>query len=86
MTKKLENKPYLQSTQSDSPDQKKANKENKAAVNTELNSKDATKPSFENISDSASSSPIEKGGYRDKNLPEPTRYGDWEVGGRCSDF
>lgn len=18
--------------------------------------------------------------------PEPTRYGDWEVGGRCSDF
>jgi hypothetical protein len=18
--------------------------------------------------------------------PEPTRYGDWEIGGRCSDF
>jgi hypothetical protein len=28
----------------------------------------------------------EKGGFKDKNLPEPTRYGDWEVGGRCSDF
>lgn len=28
----------------------------------------------------------EIGGYKDNNLPEPTRYGDWEVGGRCSDF
>ena len=26
----------------------------------------------------------EKGGF--ENRPEPTRYGDWEVGGRCSDF
>ena len=25
----------------------------------------------------------ELGGVRG---PEPTRYGDWEVGGRCSDF
>jgi hypothetical protein len=25
-------------------------------------------------------------GFKAKNLPEPTRYGDWEVGGRCSDF
>lgn len=25
----------------------------------------------------------EKGGPRG---PEPTRYGDWEKGGRCSDF
>lgn len=25
-------------------------------------------------------------GYKDHNLPEPTRYGDWEVKGRCSDF
>lgn len=28
----------------------------------------------------------EVGGFADKKLPEPTRYGDWEVGGRCSDF
>ena len=28
----------------------------------------------------------EIGGFEDQNLPEPTRYGDWEVGGRCSDF
>lgn len=25
-------------------------------------------------------------GYEDAGLPEPTRYGDWEVKGRCSDF
>ncbi|MBK9586150.1 MAG: DUF1674 domain-containing protein [Alphaproteobacteria bacterium] len=28
----------------------------------------------------------EIGGFADKKLLEPTRYGDWEVGGRCSDF
>lgn len=28
----------------------------------------------------------EHGGFDDLNLPEPTRYGDWEVKGRCSDF
>lgn len=28
----------------------------------------------------------EKNGYKDLNLPEPTRFGDWEVKGRCSDF
>ena len=27
--------------------------------------------------------PFEEGG---PNGPEPTRYGDWEKGGRCSDF
>ncbi len=26
----------------------------------------------------------EIGGF--ENRPEPTRYGDWEVNGRCSDF
>ncbi len=33
-----------------------------------------------------SEKPIEKeiGGFEDKL--EPTRYGDWEVNGRCSDF
>ena len=28
----------------------------------------------------------EIGGFKDNNLKEPTRYGDWEVNGRCSDF
>ena len=27
--------------------------------------------------------PAEIGGPKG---PEPTRYGDWEIGGRCSDF
>ena len=27
--------------------------------------------------------PAERGGPKD---PEPTRYGDWEKGGRCTDF
>ena len=30
--------------------------------------------------------PKEFGGFENQNLPEPTRYGDWEVKGRCSDF
>jgi hypothetical protein len=28
----------------------------------------------------------ERGGFKDLNLSEPTRYGDWESNGRCSDF
>ena len=28
----------------------------------------------------------EFGGYKAEGLLEPTRYGDWEVKGRCSDF
>ncbi|MCB1532820.1 MAG: DUF1674 domain-containing protein [Alphaproteobacteria bacterium] len=28
--------------------------------------------------------PEEKGGF--ENRPEPTRFGDWDVNGRCSDF
>lgn len=28
----------------------------------------------------------EIGGYKALGLPEPTRYKDWEVKGRCSDF
>lgn len=28
----------------------------------------------------------EYGGYKQSGLPEPTRYGDWDVRGRCSDF
>lgn len=32
--------------------------------------------------------PTEKevNGFDALGLPEPTRYGDWEVKGRCSDF
>jgi len=30
-----------------------------------------------------SAKPIEVGGRKG---PDPTRYGDWEVGGRCVDF
>lgn len=28
----------------------------------------------------------EIGGFEDAGLEEPTRFGDWEVKGRCSDF
>ncbi|MBX2833636.1 MAG: DUF1674 domain-containing protein [Micavibrio sp.] len=28
----------------------------------------------------------EHGGFKSAGLKEPTRYGDWEVKGRCSDF
>lgn len=37
-------------------------------------------------SDAPKSEEMEKevGGF--ENRPEPTRYGDWEVNGRCSDF
>ncbi len=28
----------------------------------------------------------ERGGFKDAGLAEPTRFGDWEVNGRCSDF
>ncbi|MCB1783535.1 MAG: DUF1674 domain-containing protein [Alphaproteobacteria bacterium] len=30
--------------------------------------------------------PREIGGFADMGLNEPTRYGDWDVKGRCSDF
>lgn len=35
-----------------------------------------------------SKTPLEKeiNGFEDSGLPEPTRFGDWEVKGRCSDF
>lgn len=28
----------------------------------------------------------EQQGFKDAGLLEPTRFGDWEVKGRCSDF
>lgn len=30
--------------------------------------------------------PEEKNGFAALGLKEPTRFGDWEVRGRCSDF
>jgi len=33
--------------------------------------------------DKGDAEPEEIGG---RDGPEPTRYGDWEVGGRCTDF
>lgn len=33
--------------------------------------------------DASSQKPVEVGGQKG---PEPTRYGDWEKAGRCTDF
>jgi hypothetical protein len=45
-------------------------------------------PSVTNTRKPDNSAPDQReiGGFKDQNLPEPTRYGDWEVKGRCSDF
>lgn len=48
----------------------KPSEENSKAPETEENAAAKTKPS-------------EIGGPKG---PEPTRYGDWEIGGRCTDF
>ncbi|MCH2038366.1 MAG: DUF1674 domain-containing protein [Rickettsiales bacterium] len=37
----------------------------------------------ENTENDATERPEEIGG---RDGPEPTRYGDWEVGGKCVDF
>ncbi len=42
-----------------------------------------TKPPPEPVADPPEKLPKEIGGPKGK---EPTRYGDWEVNGRCSDF
>jgi hypothetical protein len=42
----------------------------------ELNKNEPKKPAM----------PKEHGGYESQGLLEPTRFGDWEVKGRCSDF
>lgn len=43
----------------------------------------STEIKSDNKSESANKKPEELGGPQG---PEPTRYGDWEVGGRCTDF
>ena len=53
-----------------------------------------TQPSSDEQSADASASPEDDPAGRPKRArevdgplgPEPTRYGDWEVGGRCIDF
>ena len=48
---------------------------------------DTKKPSINNLDTLKSNIKEEEkeiGGFEDK--PEPTRFGDWEVNGRCSDF
>ena len=35
------------------------------------------------VSNKPAEKPLEKGGPKG---PEPTRYGDWEIGGKCVDF
>jgi hypothetical protein len=43
-----------------------------------------TEPPTEKVKDTAKpAKPVETGG---PTGPEPTRYGDWERGGRCIDF
>jgi len=46
------------------------------------------KPSTQDAGDGkALNNPDEEyGGFKAQNLPEPTRFNDWEVKGRCSDF
>jgi hypothetical protein len=44
---------------------------------------DTTQPADVTKTDAPTNLPKEIGGSK---KPEPTRYGDWEVGGICSDF
>lgn len=48
---------------------------------TEKNEDVKQEPSCE--TDRENKKPVEIGGYKG---PEPTRYGDWEQKGRCTDF
>jgi hypothetical protein len=49
----------------------------------ELSSDSAADESQKDIVDTPPPKPVEVGGPKG---PEPTRYGDWEKAGRCSDF
>ena len=49
-----------------------------------LNTEDSTDPSIPRTEkDINKPAPVEIGGPKG---PEPTRYGDWEKAGRCTDF
>jgi hypothetical protein len=51
-----------------------------APKRSDLNNNELKKPAMR------STMPKEHGGYESQGLLEPTRYGDWDVKGRCSDF
>ena len=57
------------------------NRDKKTAETDNIAEDDATQPRAEQPL--PSDDPIERGGPKG---PEPTRYGDWESGGRCTDF
>ena len=49
-----------------------------------VQSSDSPKTSnTDTVTKNSPKSPVEVGGPKG---PEPTRYGDWEKGGRCTDF
>ena len=47
---------------------------------------DESKPAPATKADPKSGPPQKPGEIGGRDGPEPTRYGDWEVGGRCTDF
>ena len=50
---------------------------------TDASSDDGEKPVKLDVAAAKTSVPVERNGPKG---PEPTRYGDWEQKGRCSDF
>ncbi len=46
----------------------------------------AAEPGDPARSDKTATTPQPPGEQGGPKGPEPTRYGDWEVGGRCTDF
>jgi len=58
----------------------------KAEKDEDKSSEDGTEGKKPSIDAPIDAPDDEKGGYKDAGLPEPTRYNDWEVKGRCSDF
>jgi len=58
--------------------------ENHKSAASPTSSYDPEKTSKQPVAvDTSSQKPVEVGGQKG---PEPTRYGDWEKAGRCTDF
>jgi hypothetical protein len=60
-------------------------------MKTDENSSPTNKPDGAKVPDISPGISVEKAPPRPREIggpkgPEPTRYGDWEVGGRCTDF
>lgn len=65
-----------------SPENKKENKkDNKKECQPPASLNEVAKAELKKNSEEK-----EFGGFEDSGLKEPTRFGDWEVKGRCSDF